>query len=538
MLLTAATLAAQSKDPQGNAVPECHALVHFKFDSNEIDPAYRDNAKAFSFLNKALGTMAKVDSVCVYAYSSPEGNRVYNEFLTIKRASALRRYLLKHSPDSSLISSENLKVYPIAENWTGLQEVINQSYRRHDKAAVLKILTNENISDDTRKWRLERLDEGYTWLYIKRLYMPTLKHARIYVYGTVYAPASPSIPDPIAAPAHEPSYPAMPQASTPKRQYPAVQPSPSSPAVQPVPQSGTVPVIPVEKVVIADKVEISPEVKAEQVTDLSKEVDVEKLPATHARPRTADLAGVELIVATDKIETADTVYITPADMAAQDITSSSADTSNQSITTIVKDSPADKDTLGFTDRTFLGLKTNLLLDAVTALNFAIEVPLSKRFSLEYFQTTPWWKGSGNKFCLQFLTFGGEARWWFLPRLKQESERLKQRDALVGHFLALYGWGGMGDIQFGKKVCFQFDFWSAGLTYGYSMPVSKYLNLEFSLSVGYANIPYQHYVPTDDFSLLVRDDKLAGTLHYIGPTKAEVSLVIPIRTVSGKKGGRR
>ena len=71
-----------------------------------------------------------------------------------------------------------------------------------------------------------------------------------------------------------------------------------------------------------------------------------------------------------------------------------------------------------------------------------------------------------------------------------------------------------------------------------MPVSKYLNLEFSLSVGYANIPYQHYVPTDDFSLLVRDDKLAGTLHYIGPTKAEVSLVIPIRTVSGKKGGRR
>ena len=225
-------------------------------------------------------------------------------------------------------------------------------------------------------------------------------------------------------------------------------------------------------------------------------------------------------------------------MAAHDVSSSSADTSNQSITTIVKDSPADKDTLGFTDRTFLGLKTNLLLDAVTALNFAIEVPLSKRFSLEYFQTTPWWKGSGNKFCLQFLTFGGEARWWFLPRLKQESERLKQRDALVGHFLALYGWGGMGDIQFGKKVCFQFDFWSAGLTYGYSMPVSKYLNLEFSLSVGYANIPYQHYVPTDDFSLLVRDDKLAGTLHYIGPTKAEVSLVIPIRTVSGKKGGRR
>ena len=71
-----------------------------------------------------------------------------------------------------------------------------------------------------------------------------------------------------------------------------------------------------------------------------------------------------------------------------------------------------------------------------------------------------------------------------------------------------------------------------------MPVSKNLNMEFTLSVGYANINYQHYIPTDDFSLLVRDPELAGKLHYIGPTKAEISLVIPIRAKTNKKGGTR
>lgn len=190
-------------------------------------------------------------------------------------------------------------------------------------------------------------------------------------------------------------------------------------------------------------------------------------------------------------------------------------------------------------RTILAAKTNLLYDAVTAVNFAVEVPFEvadEKYSVLYEHHTPWWLTKNNKYCLQFLTYGGEVRWWFAPRTISESHNRKQRDALVGHFLGVYGWGGIGDIQAGRDFgCYQFDFWSAGLTYGYSMPISRYLNLEFSISAGYANIPYQHYIPTDDWQILIRDKNKAGTLHYFGPTKAEVSLVIPIRT---KTGGRR
>lgn len=177
-------------------------------------------------------------------------------------------------------------------------------------------------------------------------------------------------------------------------------------------------------------------------------------------------------------------------------------------------------------KTILAAKTNLLYDAGTAVNFALEIPFNEKFSILYEHHCPWWLSKNNKYCLQFLSFGGEFRWWFAPR-----------DILVGHFVGVYGWTGYSDIQAGNKIgCYQFEFCSAGLTYGYSMPISKYLNLEFSISAGYAQIPYQHYIPTEDWQILIRDHNNAGTLHYIGPTKAEISLVIPIRAKI--KGGAK
>lgn len=179
-------------------------------------------------------------------------------------------------------------------------------------------------------------------------------------------------------------------------------------------------------------------------------------------------------------------------------------------------------------RTVIALKTNLLYDAVTALNFAVEVPIGRRFSILYEHHCPWWLSKSNKYCLQFLSYGGELRWWMSPIYNKKSDGVK-RDALTGHFLGLYGWTGKSDIQIDNRLgCYQFEFCSAGLTYGYSMPVGRHLNMEFSISAGYAQVPYRHYIPTDDWSLLIRDDNKTGTLHYIGPTKAEISLVIPIR----------
>lgn len=186
-------------------------------------------------------------------------------------------------------------------------------------------------------------------------------------------------------------------------------------------------------------------------------------------------------------------------------------------------------------RTVAAVKTNLLYDAATALNFAVEVPINQHFSVLYEQVCPWWLSASNKYCLQFLSFGGEFRWWFAPQPMGGTTKMKQRDALTGHFLGVNCWGGKSDIQIGRDFgCYQFDFVSAGLTYGYSVPVGKYLNLELSLSAGYARIPYQHYTPTEDWQILIKDTHNAGVLHYFGPTKAQVSLTLPIRATFRKE----
>ena len=165
------------------------------------------------------------------------------------------------------------------------------------------------------------------------------------------------------------------------------------------------------------------------------------------------------------------------------------------------------------------LKTNLLYDAVTAVNFGLELPLGKNLSANAHFMFPWWTAGpyGNKYALQMLNAEGELRWWFAPG----------EQVLQGHYFALQGNGGKFDIQWGRDFgCYQCYNWGVGLSYGYAMKLGKHLNMEFALTLGYLAIDYQHYVPSPDWSILIRDDAKAGTLHYFGPTSLKVSFVYP------------
>lgn len=182
--------------------------------------------------------------------------------------------------------------------------------------------------------------------------------------------------------------------------------------------------------------------------------------------------------------------------------------------------------------TLFALKTNLLYDLATIVNLSAEVPFTihgERFSILYQQHFPWWSWgeNDNEYCIRFLSMGGELRWWFNPKHHAATVSRTERDCLAGWFAGVYGMGGKWDFQWKQDICHQGEFWSAGLSIGYAMPVCRWANMEFSLSAGYASIPYRGYRPTDDYSLLVSDPDKHGTWHYIGPTKAEISLVIPI-----------
>lgn len=393
----------------GTSVAESFA-IYYSRDRIDIDEDYLDNRIQTDHIKDYLSRSPHIDSITVYAYASPEGVYEHNVWLSRKRAEAARRYILEHLPAGRSLDEECIRLRPMEENWEGLRREIEANYHRADRDRVMEIL-DARVGNDTKKWRLQQLDNGYTYKYIIRHHMPELRLATwICVWEHPIAKSSPLSVRPV-------------EFDVPLPDMPAVQiPPPSS--------------------------------------------------------------------------------------------------------------------LGKGKRTVIALKTNLLYDAATWLNFAVEVPIARRFSILYEHHCPWWVTDSNKLCLEFLSFGGEFRWWFSPRFRTGSSAMVQRDALVGHFLGVYGMGGKFDLQARHTGCYQGEFFSVGLTYGYSMPLCKRLNIEFSISAGYARIPHRHYIPSDDWELLIRDRSKSGTWNYFGPTKAEISLVCPILVKYNKKGGRR
>ncbi len=193
--------------------------------------------------------------------------------------------------------------------------------------------------------------------------------------------------------------------------------------------------------------------------------------------------------------------------------------------------PAETTPAAPVKKTFAAVKTNLLYDAVTALNFEVEIPVAGRWSIMAEDVFPWWH-IDNKYAFQMWEMGVEARFWFKPWDVNGTEKMR------GWFVGAYGMSSKYDFQYDRSINYQGEYWSAGITAGYVMPIGRKqkLNLEFSISAGYLQTDYRHYMPAEDYSVLIRDPYNMGTVSYFGPTKAKVSLIVPINF--GKKGGAR
>lgn len=161
----------------GNGLITEKFAIYYRFDKIDIDTAYLDNPRQIEHIINYLQKSERIDSITIYAWASPEGAYHHNRWLSAERAKAARRFLLKHTPDSTRLNAGKIKISPLAENWPGLLDQVEKHYTRHDREKVLKILRTEGIGDETRKWRLRQLDGGYTWNYLVRRYMPELRAA-------------------------------------------------------------------------------------------------------------------------------------------------------------------------------------------------------------------------------------------------------------------------------------------------------------------------------------------------------------------------
>lgn len=182
-------------------------------------------------------------------------------------------------------------------------------------------------------------------------------------------------------------------------------------------------------------------------------------------------------------------------------------------------------------RMLAAVKTNLLYDVATVLNFEVEVPIADRYSVMVEDVFPWWE-TGNKYCLQMWEIGIEPRIWLRAWDPAGVKKLR------GWFAGLYAMSSKYDFQIDRNLNYQGEYWSAGVSAGYTMPIGrrKRVNLEFSVAAGFLQTDYRHYMPTESYDKLIRDRYRVGKASYFGPTKAKISLVVPIniRYTSGKE----
>lgn len=150
--------------------------IWYWLDRIDIDEHYLDNERQLAEIKKYLLISPKIDSITICSYASPEGVYERNVWLARKRAEAARRFLVNNIPDGSSLNGDKIKLQPMNENWEGLRAEIEANYTLPNKDKVMRIL-DANVGNDTKKWRIRQLDNGYTWHYIIVNHMPKLRLA-------------------------------------------------------------------------------------------------------------------------------------------------------------------------------------------------------------------------------------------------------------------------------------------------------------------------------------------------------------------------
>ena len=186
---------------------------------------------------------------------------------------------------------------------------------------------------------------------------------------------------------------------------------------------------------------------------------------------------------------------------------------------------------------YMSLKTNLLYDAALVPNIGAEFYLGKGWSVCANWMYAWW--NSNKRHNYWRIYGGELD------IRKYFGRRAQTKPLTGHHLGIYGQAFTYDFETGHKgyiggkpggTLWDKLNYAIGVEYGYSLPISRRLNLDFTLGVGYWGGEYHEYIPSDGHYVW----QSTKQRHWFGPTKAEVSLIwlIGRGNYNEKKGGKR
>ena len=179
---------------------------------------------------------------------------------------------------------------------------------------------------------------------------------------------------------------------------------------------------------------------------------------------------------------------------------------------------------------YFALKTNLLYDVALIPNIGAEFYIGNNWSVAANWQYIWLRNHAEHKYWRVGAGDVSLRKWFGRRALDKP--------LTGHHAGIYGQ--MVTYDFapkGKRGTIAEDYnWSVGAEYGYSHPIARRLNLDFTLGIGYHWGEYKEYEPIDDHSVWQTTKQRS----YFGPTKLEISLVwlLGRGNYNKEKGGQK
>ncbi len=161
-----------------------------------------------------------------------------------------------------------------------------------------------------------------------------------------------------------------------------------------------------------------------------------------------------------------------------------------------------------------GVRTNFIADATAFVNLGLERSVGDHLAVTCDVFFPWWNKWDNSRTTQVLAGSIEGRYYWRPW----TTGLR---VLSGPFVGLHAAGGVYDIARQNKGSQGKYFAAGGAVLGYSAFLDKWWRLDLSFGVGYMTTKYDHYHVKNQKYLF---HHYSGKYNYVGPTKAELSVV--------------
>ena len=545
-------------------------VLHFRFDRSMVDYGYRDNNRILAAMHKIFADslcVSRIDSVCIQAFSSPEGDADYNRRLALRRAQAVKGYLVWKYPG---LNQYRIRTSAQAESWDALRDVALNDTLLPCRDEILQIL-KLNTGEKRKEALLKKLNTGIPYRHISQWILPELRNASI---CTVYM-------RPLRHAQQGSRLVADAQGNNGKEYQKAdgTEITDDTEVVNGVRvakgndtnANGTEVINGVRvtkgNVANANGTEVINGVRVAKGdvanangTEVINGVRVTKGNDTNAngtevingvRVAKGDVAnangtevingvrvtkgndtnanGTEVINGVrvakgndtnpDGTEVINGVRVAKGNDTNANGTELTDNTAIIGSTKVTGNAPTTGSANAIAPgksrrRPLFAVKTNLLFDAALMPNIELEVPIGKRWSLNGEYMFPWWLINDDRYCLQILMGGLEVRY--------RPGKRSGRDVLTGHFIGLYAGGGKYDLQWDKNG-YQGEFFiAAGVSYGYAHSIARNLRLEYNIGIGMLRTDYRHYHSRDNHRTLLWQEN--GEYTWLGPTKLKISLV--------------